>query len=294
MRLGVVGYGRRVQATTPTGTALLTGVTGFVGSHLARRLFADGVVVHAVVRPGAGWDRVPDLRDRVVVHVDDGTPAALDVAAEAAAGGPCFHLATHFVAQHGPGDVPALVAGNVAFPARVADAVTRAGGGPFVNVGTAWQHVGGAAYRPKNLYAATKQALEDVLAHYADGLDVVTVNLYDTYGPLDRRGKLVALLLDAAADGGEVQMSSGHQLVDLVHVDDVVDALLAAAGSTGPSPRRYAAGTGAPASLRELIALVQDVTGRPLDARWAPGPIAPTRCSSPGTPAPRRQDGRPR
>jgi nucleoside-diphosphate-sugar epimerase len=242
---------------------LLTGATGFVGSHLVRRLLAEGSEVHAVVRPTS-----KPLPAGVTAHLDPG--GDLRALVEAAAPERSFHLATNFIAEHTPDQVEALVRDNVAFPGRLADALAAAGVRPLVNVGTAWQHVDGAAYRPKNLYAATKQAFEDVLAHYAHAgtLEPVTVNLYDTYGPDDARPKLMSALLDAARRGTSLAMSSGHQLIDLVHVDDVIDALLTAPADGGP----YACSSGRPLTLRQLVELVGEVAGAPLDVEWGARP----------------------
>jgi nucleoside-diphosphate-sugar epimerase len=254
--------------------ALLTGVTGFVGSHLARALLADGDEVHAVVRPGAHLDRIPDLRDRLQLHEDDGG-TGLAVAVEAARPEVTFHLATRFIAEHQPPDVGPLVADNVAFPARLLEALDGSGS-TFVNVGTAWQHVDGSPYRPKNLYAATKQAFEDVLAHYRvnGGRPCATVHLFDSYGPQDHRGKLLAALLGALRTGTPLEMSSGEQLVDLVHVDDIVRALRLAAPAAvaGVKPAHFAAGTGQARSLRDVVAVLEQVAGRAVPVRWGARP----------------------
>jgi nucleoside-diphosphate-sugar epimerase len=244
-----------------------------VGSHLARALVDDGVDVHAVVRPGARLDRIPDLAARLVLHEDDGSPGALAPVVEEAAPDVTFHLATRFIAEHQPPDVGPIVADNVLFPARLAEALARAGRPAFVNVGTAWQHVGGEAYRPKNLYAATKQAFEDVLRHYAERteLSVVTLNLYDTYGPLDHRGKLLSALLRALETGVALEMSSGQQLIDLVHVDDVVRALRMAGERcqrTACAGEQFAVASGDALSLRAVVKLLGEVAGRPLPVRW--------------------------
>jgi nucleoside-diphosphate-sugar epimerase len=262
-----------------TDRALVTGVTGFVGSHLARNLLASGVEVHAIVRPGAHLDRIPDLAERVVFHVDDGRVGALREIVETTSPDATFHLATNFVAEHVPGDVDALVTDNVAFPTRLVEALgdeQRV----FVNVGTCWQHVDGAVYRPKNLYAATKQAFEDVLRWYVErgSVRAVTVNLYDSYGPLDHRAKLLGALVSALRTGDPLGMSSGVQLVDLVHVDDVVRGLRlaadVAAGSADTEDRSdgtmaiLSLSSGRPLTLRELVHVLGEVAGRPVPVEW--------------------------
>jgi nucleoside-diphosphate-sugar epimerase len=259
--------------------ALVTGVTGFVGSHVARHLLAAGVEVHAIVRPDARRDRIPDLAERTVFHVDDGESDTLPAIVDAAAPDVTFHLATNFIAEHAPGDVTALVTDNVTFPTRLCDALGD-GGRVFVNVGTCWQHVDGDRYRPKNLYAATKQAFEDTLQYYTEAgrLRAVTVNLYDSYGPLDHRAKLLTALLAALTTGDVLSMSSGVQLVDLVHVDDVVRALRLAAescatdGAETGAMRRFALSSGRPLTLRELVDVLGAVAGRPVPVAWGARP----------------------
>lgn len=262
-----------------TERALVTGVTGFVGSHLARELLASGVEVHALVREGAHLERIPDLEERVVLHVDDGRDATMREIVGAARVEVAFHLATNFVAEHQSDDVDALVADNVAFPTRLVDALASTEA-VLVNVGTAWQHVDGASYRPKNLYAATKQAFEDIVRFYvlARHLGAVTVNLYDSYGPRDHRSKLLAALTGALRTGEPLAMSSGEQLVDLVHVDDIVRALVLAAdlarvdASSRDAMRSFAVSSGRPLTVRELVELVGALAGRPVPVQWGARP----------------------
>lgn len=262
--------------------ALVTGITGFIGSHLARALVADGVEVHALVREQARLDRVADLLPRVTVRVVDGSAEGAAEAVAAARPDVAFHLATHFVGEHGVGDVDSMVESNVAFPARLADALASSGSTRLVNAGTAWQHVDGERYRPKNFYAATKQAFEDLLRYYQDRdlLRVVTLNLFDTYGPRDHRGKLVSSLIAALRTGEPLAMGSGRQLIDLVHVDDVVRAFLAASDLDANGPG-FAISSGRPRSVREVVEVLGEVAGRPVPVRWGARPDRPGEMHAP-------------
>ena len=242
-------------------TVLVTGATGFIGSHLVRALAAAGQSVHALVRSDA------DLGPHVVVHrltdpfttVDDVRPDVV------------IHLATRFAAQHDPGELRPMIEANVTFATMVAEATLRVGA-RLVHATSAWQHYEGAEYSPVSLYAATKQAFVDVLAHYrAAGLRTAEVCLFDTYGPGDTRRKLVWLLLDAARTGRPVQLGSGRQLIDLTHVGDVV-AAFTLAGSGELDGGRLVARSGRPLTVRDLAALIERVTRRPLDVAWSARP----------------------
>src|SRR5439155_8470421 len=140
------------------------------------------------------------------------------------------HLASYFVAEHRLQDVAPLIASNLLFATQLADAVTAAGIGRFVNTGTAWQHYQDAEYDPVCLYAATKQAFDDILRFYRErcGLRVVTLELCDTYGLGDRRKKLMSLLIERIKDRQPLAMSAGEQRISLVYISDVVEAFIRA------------------------------------------------------------------
>ena len=49
-------------------TALVTGATGFIGSHLVRRLVHDGFAVHVLCRERSSFWRLEDAVPRIVRH----------------------------------------------------------------------------------------------------------------------------------------------------------------------------------------------------------------------------------
>lgn len=255
-----------------TGRALVTGASGFVGRHLAARLLREGWQVTLTTR---ATSRVPAaLAAAAVLRVDDGGEA-LERGLAMAAPDVCFHLATRFVATHTADDVADLVAANVTFGTQVVQALSGADVA-FVNVGTVWQHHDGRAYGPTSLYAATKQAFADVLQYYAEctPLRAVTVELVDTYGPDDTRGKLLSHLVRAHRTGQVLPLSPGDQLVDLLHVDDVVDALLRAVPLASAQAPTFAL-TGEVSTVRSFVELVGEVLGSPVPVEWGARPHRP-------------------
>src|SRR5688572_14565536 len=77
--------------------ALVTGASGFVGSHLLRHLTDAGWDVHAVLRSGSLRERLGGL---ATVHAHDGTTESLVDVVGAAAPDVVFHLASLFIAEH--------------------------------------------------------------------------------------------------------------------------------------------------------------------------------------------------
>ena len=225
-------------------TALVTGSTGFIGGKLAERLLADGWQVHALLRASS---RPPAFAEHpgLTLHRDrDDLEPLTDIVA-AAAPDVTFHLASLVLGgEHRADQVGRLVQSNIQFPARLIEGMARTGHVRLVNVGTGIQNLGGAGFAPANLYAATKQGLEDILTYYheAEGISVVTLKPYQTYGEGDPTPRLISLLLRAARSGETLAMSPGEQVIDLSHVEDLVDALLVAAERLleAPSPLQEA------------------------------------------------------
>ena len=252
---------------TPPPSALVTGATGFIGGRLAAALVADGARVHALVRASSDRSALPDGVTPVEAPA---TARELRDVLEPVGAEHVFHLATCFRGVHVTEDVEPLVAANVLFGTQLAEALAAAPPRVLVNVGTAWQSGESGAYEPAALYAATKQAMEDILRFYAQSgsLTVANVRLFDTYGPGDTRGKLLATLDRASRTGEALQMSPGEQLIDLLHVDDVVRALRRAAEAADAPWQTWSASSGRPVSLRRLVDEFGAAVGRPVSVDW--------------------------
>ena len=254
--------------------ALVTGATGYVGSKLCARLLAEGWQVEAIIRT-SGRPLPEPLADKVHLHSYDGSTQSLIDAVATSAPDLVFHLASLFIAEHRSEQVADLINSNVLFGTQIIEACAHAGVKRFINTGTSWQHYRSDAYDPVCLYAATKQAFEDILDFYVDafGISAITLKLFDTYGPDDPRPKLVNLLRRHAASQEPLLMSPGEQKIDLVHIDDVCYAFLQAARlleapSAVPSHQRYAVSTGQARTLREVVKAFVESTGQNVVIRW--------------------------
>jgi nucleoside-diphosphate-sugar epimerase len=271
--------------------ALVTGATGYIGRHLVRQLVSGGWQVSVIVRPESDLVCLANLRDMIEVQVHDGTAAGMIELVTRSHPDTVFHLASLFIAQHCTADIDALVTSNVLFGTQLVEAMSVAGCTRLINIGTSWQHFAGADYNPVNLYAATKQAFDDILRYYLEAtpLKAITLSLFDSYGPDDSRRKLIGLLRDASLKGTQLQMSPGEQCIDLVYVDDVVAACLRATEllpKQDISHARYGVSSGQAVRLTHLVAMIEQATGKTLAIDWGGRPYRPREVMVPFCPHP--------
>lgn len=237
---------------------LVTGASGFIGSHTVAELVRRGAHVAATTRA------LPIEIAQVSIKVDSGMETGIaDFKPQCV-----IHLATKFMPSHTEKDISSLIESNIEFGTRVLQVSTELGA-IFLTASSHWQHFQGEIYSPISLYAATKQAFITVAEYYkVAGLDFRELTLFDSYGINDSRQKLVSILLQAAQSAEPIEMGEGNQLIDLLYVSDTVSALLMLADMQKNIDTTYVARSNFPMTVRELVSKVESVTGHEIKAQW--------------------------
>jgi nucleoside-diphosphate-sugar epimerase len=129
-----------------------------------------------------------------------------------------------------------------------------------------------ATPRPLNPYGMTKLACEQLAYAYARsfGLDVVALRYFTVYGPRQRPDMLFRRVVERLLDGEEFHVyGTGEQSRSFTYVGDVVAATRAAM-ERGVAGATYNVGGGAEASMKDAIALLEEISGRALHVRHEP------------------------
>jgi UDP-glucuronate 4-epimerase len=241
---------------------LLTGVAGFIGMHMARRLLAEGHEVLGIdhLGPSPSLTLGPDLKARRLAQLD-GAPGfrfvRLDItdgeALDALFREHRFELVIHLAAQTGvrystehPHE---CVLNNVVGFASVLEASRRHGAGHVLYASSSSTY--GANRRlpfnehdpvdhPVSVYAATKRS-DELLAHsysHLYGLPTTGLRFFTVYGPWGRPDMAPVLFADAIAAGRPIEVyNGGRMLRDFTYIDDVVESVLRlAARPAAPDP----------------------------------------------------------
>lgn len=254
--------------------ALVTGATGYVGSNVARRLASNGWKVHVVARKGSKLTLLQEILGSVTFHRHDGSTESMFSILENTSPDVVFHLASFASVSHSPEDIESMLTSNIIFGTQLAEAMIANSAYLLINTGTYSQHYANKEYSPSSLYDATKQAFKDIVTFYTETtpLRVITLELFDNYGPGDPRPKIMALLQKAVREKKPFAMTRGEQLLDMVYIDDIVDAFEWSAEcllkEQALKDEVYSLSSLKPISLKGLVQVFENVAGCKLPIQW--------------------------
>jgi UDP-glucose 4-epimerase len=252
---------------------LVTGGAGFIGRRVVRALLAEG---HEVTVADLRAFGDPEVHSVTGDLCDPGVPEravrpGTDV---------IIHLAAVTSVLASVNDPVSTHRLNVDVTARLLELARENEVGAFLLASTnaVTGNVGAAVIseqtvlRPLTPYGATKAAGEMLLGSYANcyGITGAALRFSNVYGPgMTEKDSFVPRLMRAARDGEGVQVrGDGTMLRDLVHVDDVVQGVLAAwrARYTGP----LILGAGQSVSVTEMVDTARRVTGAAIPVEYVP------------------------
>jgi UDP-glucuronate 4-epimerase len=276
------------------GAVLVTGVAGFIGSHVAARLVARGETVvgiddlNAYYDPALKRDRLAALGQGVrFVQADFADERALDAAVSGIAIDRIVHLGAQAGVRHSIDNPHAYARANLVGHLNMLELARTHGVRHLVYASSSSVYGGNRALpfrvgdpvdHPVSLYAATKKADELMSESYAHLYRVPMTGLrfFTVYGPWGRPDMAVWLFTQAILSGRPIAVfNDGRMQRDFTYIDDIVDGLIAAldrapaddgsvkpGGSAGPHAI-YNLGNHKPEPLGRLIDCIEAACGRP-------------------------------
>ncbi len=264
---------------------LVTGGAGFIGSHLATRLVADGWQVRILDNLSTGsMANVAHIGGDVdFVEGDVANPVTVALAVKGM--NVVFHqaaLASVPMSLEKPLEVHRACATGTL---TVLDAARREGVGRVVYAGSSSAY-GDSPVSPKSEtlcpqtlspYAAAKLAGELYAESFAASLNLETVRLryFNVFGPRQDPkspySAVIPLFASAVAAGRRPKIfGNGEQSRDFVYIDNVVQANILAATTPGVSGRVFNVGSGVSITVNALLGAICDRLGVPFDPEYLP------------------------
>jgi UDP-glucose 4-epimerase len=259
---------------------LITGASGFIGSHLCQRLLEEQDEVHAIYRTqtppedsGARWWRA-DLSDESAVRAlfRDIRPDVI------------FHLASHVKGAPNLEHVLPTFRSNLQSTVNLLTLAAEQGCKRMVITGSlAEPEAENGELFPSAPYAAAKWASSGYarMFHALYKLPVVIARVFMVYGPAQQDlTKLIPYVILSILRGETPKISSGGRPVDWIYVSDVIDGFMALAEKPGIDGGTFELGSGSMISIRDIVqqlATVVDPRAKVEFGALADRPLEPTR-----------------
>lgn len=250
---------------------LVTGATGFIGSHLVVKLLELGCVVSIIVRADSDTWRIKDVLKHENLKIYSDTSEDVERLFVEQSIDCVVHLAAKYIKYHSsPAEARQLMEANVVFPAMLLDIMIKYNVRSIVSAGSFFEYdlenknilSELSPVKPYNLYARTKLMMHDLLGDYARWYDLSSVYLriFSAYGPKDNE-KLFSYLIKNFLDKKEIELTPSEQQWNFTYVSDIVDAFIKAIDFSISHKQNHVVfnvGGNEPISIKNIVSILEN------------------------------------
>jgi len=235
-------------------TILLTGGTGFLGSHLAKRLVYEGFDVIIIKRSTSKLSPLESIINQVRFYDLD----SIDI--EKIFQENVIDIIIHCATNYGRFAVPPtdIIQANLFLPLKILQIAENYPVKTFINTDTILD-------KRVSYYSLSKKHFLDWLSLFSQKMVCISVALEHFYGLFDDRSKFVSkIILDLLYEVDFIDLTLGEQKRDFIYIDDVVEAFMTLVNFSFDVPNnlyRYEIGTGKNIEIREFVQTVKTMTG---------------------------------
>jgi len=258
--------------------SLITGAGGFVGSHLLRRLLAEGHDVAIIIKPTSDLWRIQDVLSGVKVYYADLSETdKLCGAVKEIQPDLIFHFANAGV--YGGVSLPdkEVVETNLIGFMNLISSLEKISYRSFINVGSS------AEYGPKKMPMKESDACEPTSAYgisklaatqhaclmAAKGKPILTLRLFSPFGPFDDHRRLISKVILDRIHGRDSLLADPTAVRDYIFIDDVADVFMEASQEAASLPGEiFNVGRGHQEKVSRVVEIIQNLLPSNSKVKW--------------------------
>jgi len=214
-------------------TVLITGGTGFIGSHLIQVLLKYKYNVILLKRSTSKTTKIHEFIGGIKAYNID--IYTLDGIFRENKIDCVIHLAGAYRKVHEYKDIERFIRSNIEFGTQILDCMQQYNVKYFINTGTFFEYLierkilnEEQEIHAYNLYAATKRAFFEIIKYYSENynIKVIELKLFSPYGPKDNENKLMGYIINNHLDNNIFRMTPSQQKWNWTYIKDVVMAYI--------------------------------------------------------------------
>lgn len=238
-------------------TILITGATGFLGSHLLKGLIKNGYKVIILKRSTSNTWRISEIVNDVYSY---------DIDLESLNHVFINHnidVIIHTATKYGRGNekLSEILEANIELGIQLLEKAEDFSINTFINTDT-FYNTGDCSYNQLNEYVLSKKQFVEWCKLYSrkSGIKVINLKLQHIYGPLDNKDKFVNWLINELhSNRKEIKLTKGEQERDFIYIYDVIQAYLSVLQNRKQLKKKYTnidVGSGKVILLKDFIEIV--------------------------------------
>lgn len=185
-------------------TILITGISGFLGSHLAKNLQNSYNIIGLKRRASNLW-RIKDYKNITIIDDINKINKKIDY---------IIHTATNYGRNNNL--LSEIIDSNLSFGIKILEFANKNNIKAFINTNTLQNPL-------SSPYCLSKNQFQSYFKYF-NNFKIIDVYIEHMYGPFDDKNKFIYYLIEQMISNKDIELSKGEQLRDFIYIDDVVSA----------------------------------------------------------------------